>query len=412
MKQIITSLDIGTSTIKLIVGEIFNKRLNVLVCSEVRSKGVKKGIIVNPELALEALQEVFKKAEDILETKIKNVIVCVPSYYSEFEFCEGYTTITRESGIINGDDIVRALQASVYNKIPANKELISIMPLEYIINEEELVKDPKDMQATRLSVKTIVSMAPKKNVYGVVSLLDGMGIKVSDICFNSLADYHEFKIEDMSELQGAIINIGDEKTEVSIINKDVLVSNMVIEIGGKNIDRDIMYNYGIDRKTAISLKENFACAYKNKANATETEEVLNKEGEKIKINQYEITEIVYSRLKEILELSKKQINILTKKENSYIMVTGGTTEISNSNEVIEEVFGRSAVLGDITEFGVRNNKYSSALGIIKYYYRKLAFRNKRASTMIDEEIEILFNNKKRSTNTTILGKIFGYFFDN
>lgn len=412
MKQIITSLDIGTSTIKLVVGEIFNKRLNVLVCSEAKSKGVKKGIIVNPELALESIKEVFCKAEDILETKIKNVIVCVPSYYAEFEICEGYTTINREGGLINGDDIVRALQASVYNKIPANKELISIMPIEYIINESEVVKDPKDMEATRLTVKTVVSLAPKKNVYGIVSLLDSLNIKVSDICFNSLADYHEYRTEDMEELQGAIINIGDEKTEISIINKDVLINNMVLEIGSKNIDRDIMYEYEVDRKTAIMLKENFALANKGKSSTNETEEVLNKEGVKIKINQYEISNIVYSRLKEILELSKKQINLLTKKENSYIIVTGGATELSNSEEVIEEVLGRMAVLGEITEIGVRNNKYSSALGLIKYYYRKLSFRNKKASTMADEEIEVLFNNKKKSTNVTILGKIFGYFFDN
>ena len=412
MKQIITSLDIGTSTIKLIVGEIFNKRLNVLVCAETKSKGVKKGIIVNPELALESLQEIFGKAEDILETKIKNVIVCVPSYYAEFELCEGYTTITRENNLINGDDIVRALQASVYNKIPANKELISIMPIEYIINEETVVKDPKNLEATRLTVKTVVSLAPKKNVYGIVSLLDSLNIKVSDICFNSLADYHEFKTEDMEESQGAIINIGDEKTEVSIINKEVLVSNMVLEIGSKNIDRDIMYAYGVDRKTAIMLKEKFSLAHKCKASTTETEEVLDKEALKIKVNQYEISEIVYSRLKEILELSKKQINLLTKKENSYIIVTGGTTETSNFEEVVEEILGRTAILGEITEIGVRNNKYSSALGMIKYYYRKLSFRNKKASTMADEEVEVLFNNKKKITNTTILGKIFGYFFDN
>ncbi len=412
MKQIITSLDIGTSTIKLIVGEIYNKRLNVLVCSEVKSKGVKKGIIVNPELALESLKEVFKKSEDILETKIKNIIVCIPAYYAEFELCEGYTTISRENGLVNGDDIVRALQASVYNKIPANKELISIMPLEYIINEEEVVKDPKDMSATRLSVKTVISLTPKKNVYGIVSLLDSMGIRVSDICFNSLADYHEFKTDDMEDTQVALINIGDEKTEVSIINNDVLINTMVLDIGGKNIDRDIMYAYAVDRKTAILLKEKFALADKNNASSNEVDEVLNKDGIKIKINQYEISEIVHLRLKEILDLSKKQINLLTKKENSYIIVTGGTTELVGAEELIEETLGKSSILGEVTELGVRSNKYSSALGIIKYYYRKLSFRNKKASTMTEEEIEVLFNNKKKSTNNTILGKIFGYFFDN
>ena len=412
MKQIITSLDIGTSTIKLVVGEIYNKKLNVLACSEVKSKGVKKGLIVNPELAFESLTEVFKKCEEILEIKIKNVIVCVPSYYAEFELCEGYTTITRESGLVNGEDIVRALQASVYNKVPNNKELISIMPIEYIINETDVVKDPKNMSASRLTIKSIISLTPKKNVYALISILDNMGIKVSDICFNSIGDYHEFRTNNMEDKQCAVVNIGDEKTEVSIISNDALIATEVLEIGGKDIDKEIMYAYSVDRKTAIDLKENFALAFKSNAATSEIIEVINKNGEKIKVNQYEITEFVYEKLKEILEITKKQINLLTKKENSYIIITGGTTELINSKEAIENVYGKTAIIGNVTELGVRNNKFSSALGIIKYYYRKLDFRKKKATTMTNEEIDILFNNKKKNTNNTILGKIFGYFFDN
>ncbi len=412
MKQIITSLDIGSDTLKLVVAEMYNKRLNVLACSEVKSKGVKKGIIVNPELAFQSLEEAFKRCEEILEIKIKNVIVCVPAYYAEFELSEGYTSITRENGLINGEDIVRALQASVYNKVPANKELISIMPVEYIINETDVVKDPKNIQASRLTIKSVLSLAPKKNVYAIVSLLDNMGIKVSDISFNSLGDYNEFRTDDMEELQGAIINIGDEKTEVSIINKDVLIATQILEIGGKDIDKDIMYAYNIDRNTAIDLKENFALAHKTNASSNEMSEVMKKDGLKVKVNQYEITEIVYTKLKEILELSKKQINLLTKKENRYIIITGGTTELKDTKEVIEEVFGKLGILGEVKELGVRNNKYSSALGIIKCYYRKLSFRKKKASTMSEEEQEIIFNNKKKNINNTVLGKIFGYFFDN
>lgn len=412
MKQVITSLDIGTNTIKLITAEVYAKKLNVLACCEIKSKGVKKGLIVNPELALESLKETFERCEEILEIKIKNVIVCVPAYYADFELCEGYTTIARENGFVNGDDIVRALQASVYNKIPSNKELISIMPIEYIVNESQEVEDPKGMPASRLTVKSVISLTPKKNVYTIVSLLNSMDVKVSDISFNSLGDYHEFRTEDMKDKQGAIINIGAEKTEVSIINKDVLIATQVLEIGGKNVDRDIMYAYNIDRQTAIKLKENFALASKTNASTTETSEVVDKDGKKIKINQYEISEIIYSKLKEILELSKKQINLLTKKENSYIIVTGGTTEIEDMAEVVDEVFCKAAILGEVVELGVRNNKFSSALGVIKYYYRKLAFRNKKATTMTEEEIGLLFNNKKKSTSNTMLGKIFGYFFDN
>lgn len=411
MKQIISSLDVGTSTIKLIVGEIYNDKLNVLACSEIKSKGIKKGLIVNPEEVYQKLEEVFKRCEEILEIKITDVVLCVPAYYADFEVVEGYTTIDREGGEINGNDIVRALQASIYNKVPPNKELISIMPVEYKINEE-IVKDPKGLVGGRLSIKSVISIAPKKNVYAIFSILDNMNVKISDISFNSLADYHEFKTDDMDEKEGALINVGDEKTEVSIINKGTLVATQVLEMGGKDIDKEIMYAYNIDRKTARKLKETFALAHTDNASTTELEEVIDKSGAKIKINQYEITEIIYNKLKSIFEISKKQINLLTKKENSYIIITGGTTEIKDTSKVVDESFGKIGILTNVEEIGVRNNKYSSALGMIKYYYRKLSFRKKKASTVTEEEQQMIFNNKKKNKDNTLLGKVFSYFFDN
>ena len=412
MKQIITSLDIGTNSIKLIVGEVFNEKLNVLACSEIKSKGIKKGLIVNPEEVYNKLVELFKKSEEILEIKIKDLILCVPSYYADFEFSEGYTTITRESGIVNGNDIVRALQASIYNKIPPNRELISIMPVEYVINDSKIVKDPKGMKASRLTIKSVISTAPKKNVYTIFSILDNMGITISDICFNSYADYNEFSNKELDEQDGAVINIGEEKTEVSIINKGTLIATQTLEIGGKDIDKEIMYAYNIDRKTARRLKEFFAHSHPENASTTELEEVVDKDGKKVKINQYEITDIIYNKLKSILEITKKQINLLTKKENSYIIITGGTTELKDIDKVISESYGKVGILGNVTELGVRNNKYSSALGIIKYYYKKLSFRKKVASTVSEEEQEMIFNNKKKNKDNTLLGKVFSYFFDN
>lgn len=411
MKQIISSLDVGTSTIKLIVGEIFKDKLNVLACSEIKSKGIKNGLIINPEEVYKKLEEVFKRCEEILEIKVNDVVLCVPSYYADFELVEGYTTIDREGGEINGNDIVRALQASIYNKVPPNKELISIMPVEYKV-DEEVVKDPKGLVGNRLSIKSVISTAPKKNVYTIFSILDSMGIKVSDISFNSLADYNEFKTDDMDEKEGALINIGDEKTEVSIFNKGTLVATQVLEMGGKDIDKEIMYAYNIDRKTARKLKETFALAHTDNASTTDLEEVIDKSGVKVKINQYEITEIIYNKLKSLFEISKKQINLLTKKENSYIIITGGTTEIKDASKVIDEIFGKIGLLAKVGELGVRNNKYSSALGIIKYYYRKLSFRKKKASTVTEEEQQMIFNNKKKNKDNTLLGKVFSYFFDN
>ena len=128
MRRIIASLDIGSDTIKLVVGEIYRNKLNILSALDTPSRGIKKGYIVNSESAVEALKELFDKAETMLGIKIRQVIVSVPANLTECFLSEGVTTITNEDKIIESIDIVRALQSSVYNKINPGSELVTILP--------------------------------------------------------------------------------------------------------------------------------------------------------------------------------------------------------------------------------------------------------------------------------------------
>ena len=411
MKEIISSLDIGSSTVKLVVGEVYKNEVNVLCVSEVKSKGIKKGIIVNPEEAIVSLKELFRRAEETLGIVVNKVILLVPSYYSEFLMTEESIKIDNEEGIVTNNDVINLLQACVHGKIPSNKEFIAISPVEFKINDEKKTQNPKGMKAKKLSCKGVLSIAPKKNIYTAISLLENIGISVVDINFGCVSDYYEFKTKDMNQKNTAVINIGEEKTEVSVFKKGVLIDTEIIELGGKNIDRDICYIYNIDRSRAKELKEKFALAHKRNASTSWSEDVLNNEEEAIKINQYELSEIIYSRIKEILELSKKQINILTKLEISYIIVTGGSSEANDFGLVVSEVFGENASVCKVKEIGCRHNKYSSVLGFIKYYHEKLAFRDKVAYTVTEEEQNELINSKKTS-DTSVLGKIYGYFFNN
>ena len=412
MKDLYTSLDIGSSSIKLVVAEMYKGKLNVLACSEVKSKGIKNGLIVNAEEVLICLKEVFRRTEEVLQIKINKVLAIIPSYYSEFFLCEGYTTITREDKKINGSDIVRAMQSSAYNRVPDNRELVSICPIDFVIDDEENVVDPKGKEGEKLYVKTVISTVPKKNVYGIVTLLDNIGVDVVDIALSPTADYYEFRKKEYEDKTGAVINIGKDKTEVSIINKGILIATEIIPIGGKNIDKDISYIYNINMKDALYLKENFALASKRNASAREIETLVNEDNEEVKVNQYELSEIIYSRLKEILDLSKKQINLLTKKEISYIIITGGTTEISDFKVVFDNMFGRNYTYTEVKEIGVRNNKYSGVVGAIKFYYDKLKFKNHITSTIDEEEQKGLFTVKKNVNKDSVLGKVYGYFFDN
>ena len=163
-----------------------------------------------------------------------------------------------EEGKVTGADIVRALQACVYNKVPNNKEFVSISPIEFLINDDKKVKNPTGMKANKIKCKAVLSLAPKKSIYTAISILDNMGISVVDINFGSGCDYYEFKTPDMDKKNTAVINIGEEKTEVSIFKKGILIETENIEMGSKNIDRDICYIYDISRPRAIELKEKFA----------------------------------------------------------------------------------------------------------------------------------------------------------
>ena len=120
MKKIYTSIDIGTYSIKIVVGEYFYNKLHILASSCVKSKGLKKGLIVEPNLVIEALNDGIKEVNDALGINIKKVIVCVPSYNTKFKLATGSVTINNANNIITSDDINRVIKDSVYNKLDPN----------------------------------------------------------------------------------------------------------------------------------------------------------------------------------------------------------------------------------------------------------------------------------------------------
>lgn len=414
MRKIIASMDIGSNSIKLIVAEIIKNKTNVLAIAENPSKGVSKGVVTNPEELTLVLRDTLKKAEDVLGLPIKKLLVTVPSYDAEFILSEGSTTITNEDKIVKGVDIVRTMQASIYNRVPDGYEIVNITPTSFIINDEYITKKPINMKAEKLNVKTIINIVPKKYIAPIIKCFEALKVEVIDVSFTSFGDYFACKNDKMASLVGAIIDVGDETTTVSIFNKGVLTNTKVIEMGGQNIDNDISFIYKVTKNDARKLKENLGFAHKRMAQSSSKMLVTNKLGEEISVNQYELSEIIMCRLEEILNLAKKQINLLTKKEIHYIIVTGGSSEIPDFDLVVESVFAHNAKIAKIHELGVRNNKFAASLGLLKYYNDKLLLRNKDFSIFDLEEQEELGGNHKKIniSDNSVLGKLFGYFFDN
>lgn len=411
MKHVYTSIDIGTDTIKVAVCELFNNKLNLLAASSVKSEGIKKGLIVNEELAKEKIEQALSDVEDMLGINIKKIIVSIPCYNASFTLVNGKTSINEDVGVL-GKDISRVLENGVKNADIGNNEVVNILPIDFGLDLENGIIDPKGKSGKILTSRAVLVTVPKKNIYSIVSLLENLGLEVVDISINPVGDINIFKNKDTETKVGAVINIGYDTTNVSIYNKGIIIKNSILELGSRNIDNDISYIYKVSNTDSIKLKEKFALAHKRYAGKNNFYEITNKLGEKIKINQFELSEVVMSRIEEILVLARKEINLLTKREVDYIIITGGTSSMDNFQVVSEEVLGNNASIGNIRILGIRNNKYSCVVGNIINFINNLKLKN-IDYTMIEEleDFKTNKNNIMNVINETMLGKVFGYFFN-
>lgn len=239
MKKIYSSIDIGSDTIKFVVGEYYNKKVNILASSSIKSKGIRKGLIVDPNLAINAIKDGIKEINDMLDIIIKKVIVNVPSYNAKFMYVTGSTDITNEDDIITGEDVNNVIKNSVYNKLPADYELVTVIPLEFVLDNDTKELKPVGKSSKKLDLKGLMIATPKKNIYSVISVIEGAGLQVTDITLSGLADYYEVKNSNTDNKLGAIINIGHETTTVSIINNGKFMNTDIIPLGGINIEKDL-----------------------------------------------------------------------------------------------------------------------------------------------------------------------------
>lgn len=414
MRKIIASLDVGSSYIKLTVGEMYKHKLNILACVEVPSRGVKKGFVVNPESTIESFKEVFEKGKEVLGFEIRKVIVTVPSHGAKTFYTTGTINIAHEDKTIKNKDIVRALQEATDKNVPDNAHLVCTLPTNFEINNLTKVVNPVGMIGDSLTVKAVAVLVPKKNVAPIEKCLEQIGVQVIDTTLGIIGDYYQLKDDFIDKEVGALINIGASKTEVSIFNKGILTAIDAIGIGSDHIDSDLAYYYKIDKRNAIKVKEELCICDKHISSGAESMILNTVSGDDVKISQYDASQIVISRVSEMLNLTKKQILYLTKKEISYIMVTGGTTELGEFQILLEDILGKKATIGNVEEIGARNNKYSSCAGLIKYYNSRLLLWGIDFSILDMDEEEDLggLNTKINISEKSVLGKLFRYFFDN
>ena len=410
MSSIYTGIELGTDSIKIVVLEKINEQYHVLssVCSE--SAGIRNSHVYDIKAASVAVKKAVKSASEMLGAKITKAIVCVPPTHCNMDIVNGCVDVVNSK--ITGEDVCNVLNEALKDQDFSEFELVTAIPISFTVDEEENIKDPKGMRGEVLSSKIVIGTMPKEELYRFLEVLKLAGVEAVDVGFTSTGDYYTIKNSKYDGIVGAIINIGEDNTNVAVYNKGIQIKNAVLPIGSSNVDKDLAYIFKMKDNAARNLKETFAVCMSSYADSTDIVEVKNNNGEIKEISQVGVSKVVESRIREILKLAKNEIKNLTNREISYIIVTGGLSELAGFGYLVEEMFGAMAKVCNITTMGIRHNKYVSVLGIVKYLDDKLSLRGKQMNMIDGDELDDLVSSQhKMINNENIIGKVLGHFFD-
>ena len=411
MGSIYTGIDLGTDSIKICVVEKMRKGFKLLASVASPSSYIEGGEITNTKGCVEELKKALTSINDMLGIKINKAICLLNPVNLRMDIIEGSSQVLDPESI-SGVDISNLLNNAINDIDLEDNELVTSTPINFIIDGDRKVKDPKGLMGNRLDSKIVISSINKSSLYRVLEVLKLAGVDTVDICFKSTGDYYVMKNNNLDNQTGAIINIGEKSSNISIFNKGIQIKNSTINMGSLNVDKDISYIYNLNLDTARDLKENFSYATHDDADDSETETVIDKESNKKVINQLELSKVVEARMKDILNLCSNEIKNLTNRKISYIIVTGGLSEIKGMDHLIDIYYGNIGILCSINVTGIRHNKYSSVLGGCMYFDDKLSFREKSYNMVTDEDIsEIVSIDGDVTYSNNIISRVFGHFFD-
>ena len=413
MRKIMSSLDIGYASIKLIVAEINKKKLYVLTSSIVNNNALKKDMTIDYDILEGIIKKLLGDAKEKLGIEIKKTLLTIPTDSASFTINRARIDIKNEDNLITVDDMIKVVNLSGKNVVQDNMELVNITPLYYTLDDSSKTDIPVNTFSRSLEVKSIITSSSKDDVYKYLRVLDNLGVSVVDISYDVVGNYFAFKSDDMDTTCGIIIDIGYLSTSISVYNKGVLVNTLKIKVGSLNVLRDISYVYKISLDSAKEVYKKLGLGSSKNANNLEKIELKDNNGDKLIINQVNLSEIIESRVQEILSMAKKQINTLTKRQISYIICTGGIANIGDFDLNVLEIFGKNARIGYINTIGIRDTRYASTFGLIKWYDYNAKLKNYDYSILNLEEQEEFSKEESeaKTSSNSIIGKVFDYFFE-
>jgi len=384
-KNLIVGLDIGTSKVVAIVGEVGEDgTIEVVGIGSHPSRGLKKGVVVNIESTVHSIQRAVEEAELMAGCDIHSVYAGIAGSHVRSLNSHGIVAIRDKE--VSAGDLERVIDAAGAVAIPADQRILHILPQEFLIDNQEGIRDPIGMSGVRLEAKVHMVTGAVSAAQNIVKCVQRCGLEVDDIVLEQLASSYSVLTEDEKELGACIVDIGGGTTDIAVFLDGAIQHTAVIPIAGDQVTNDIAVSMRTPLQYAEEIKIKYACALSQLANPDETIEVPSV-GERPprRLARQTLAEIVEPRFEELFGLVRDELRRSGFEEliAAGVVITGGSAKMEGAVELAEEVFHMPVRLGSPQYVEglldvIRNPIHATGVGLLLYGYETMVRRGQRS----------------------------------
>ena len=371
-ENLIVGLDIGTTKICAIVGEVTPEGVDIVGIGTAPSRGLRKGCVINIEATVTSIKKAVEEAELMAGCEIHSVYAGIAGGHIRGFNSHGIVAVKDRE--VTEADIERVIDAAKAVAIPVDREVIHILPQEFIIDDQDGIREPLGMSGVRLEAKVHIVTGAVTSAQNIVKCAQRCALNVSDIVLEQLASALAVLSEDEKELGVALVDIGGGTTDIAIFHGGAIQHTSVVAIGGQHMTNDIAVGLRTPQEEAEAIKKRWGCATTKMIKPGEAIEVPSIGGRKSReLSRQILGDILEPRVVEIFELVQREIEKmkLTELLASGVVLTGGSTLLPGMVEVAEEVIGLPVRLGVPQHVGglvdvVRSPMYATGVGLLMY----------------------------------------------
>jgi cell division protein FtsA len=378
-KNLIIGLDIGTSKVVAIVAELMvDGSMNVIGLGQHLSRGLKKGVVINIDSTVNAIQLAIEEAELMADCTIKNVFTGIAGSHVQSINARGMVKI--KDAEVTQADVARVIETAQAIALPSDQQILHILTQEYIIDGQEDVREPLGMSGMKLEVKVHIVTGAVAAAQNIVKSIKRCGLEVTDLILQPLASSEAVLTEDEKELGVCLVDIGGGTTDIAVFKQGAIRHTAVIPIAGDQITNDVAVALRTPTQSAEDIKIKHGCALRQLADPREVVEVQGTDGrEGRELSVQTLAEVIEPRVVELYEfvLAELRRSGLEEMIASGIVITGGSAMMKGMVELGEEIFhmpvrlGLPRYVGGLSEV-VSNPRYATGVGLLLIGKRQVA----------------------------------------